>query len=160
MSAGTAPLAGGAAAGTDRVSGRRRAVVDKDLLPDLSLKLLMLEILCGANSASAWCWNTNPVLRCERVSERAPLLAKMYTPQIKFCSVHTSYFCCNNQDSRFCFRQISHLQRKRRVCLPVFFSLCWPVNASSDRHGAFGCLLAPGQRGGVTLLLWESSVGS
>lgn len=47
MSAGAAPLA--AVAGTDPVAGRRSAVVDKDLVSDLSLRLFMSEIRYRTN---------------------------------------------------------------------------------------------------------------
>lgn len=48
MSASAASLA--AAAGTDPVPGRRRTVVDKNLVQDLSLKLFISEIICSGNS--------------------------------------------------------------------------------------------------------------
>lgn len=48
MSASAAPLA--AAAGTDPAPGSRRTVVDKDLVPDLSLSLFMPGIICSTNA--------------------------------------------------------------------------------------------------------------
>ena len=49
LSAGAAPLAA-AAAGTDPAAGRRSSVVDKDLVPDLSLRLFMPEIRFRPNT--------------------------------------------------------------------------------------------------------------
>lgn len=49
------PLAA-AAAGCDPKAGRRRTVVDKDPVPDLSLRLLMPEIRYRPNSQADSSW--------------------------------------------------------------------------------------------------------
>lgn len=59
MSAGAASLAA-AAAGADPAAGRRRAVVDKNQIPDLSLRLFMPEILNRAKPDQALCLKTQP----------------------------------------------------------------------------------------------------
>lgn len=54
MSTGATPLAAAAAAaGTDPAAGKRSAVVDKDLVPDLSLSLFMFEITYRTDTDSA-----------------------------------------------------------------------------------------------------------
>lgn len=52
MSASPASLAA-AAAGADPAAGKRRAVVDKNQVPDLSLRLFMPEILNRAKTNQA-----------------------------------------------------------------------------------------------------------
>lgn len=48
-----AAAAAAAAAGTDPTAGRRSTVVDKDLVPDLSLRLFMPEIRYRPNTDRA-----------------------------------------------------------------------------------------------------------